>query len=117
MRLLILLWVLAAPLLVALPASAGMRLIMFEQEWCSWCARWHQEVGDAYPTTEEGRRAPLLRVDIDDGVPEGVTLARRATFTPTFVLVSEGHEIGRIEGYPGEDFFWAMLGRLLEKAP
>jgi len=24
--------------------------------------------------------------------------------------------LGRIEGYPGEDFFWGLLARLLEKA-
>ena len=34
-------------------------------------------------------------------------------FTPTFVLVDDGREIGRIEGYPGEDFFWGLLERLL----
>jgi hypothetical protein len=28
----------------------------------------------------------------------------------------EGQEAGRIEGYPGEDFFWGLLGRMLEEA-
>ena len=34
-------------------------------------------------------------------------------FTPTFVLVDGNREIGRIEGYPGEDFFWGRLERLM----
>jgi hypothetical protein len=106
-----------AVLSLAAPAAAEMRLIMFEQEWCSWCKRWHREVGDAYPLTEEGRRAPLLAIDMDDGVPEGVVLVSKAVYTPTFVLVSDGVEVGRIEGYPGEDFFWMLLGQLLETAP
>jgi hypothetical protein len=47
--------------------------------------------------------------------PEGVTLASRPRFTPTFIVVQDGAEIGRIEGYPGEDFFWGLLGRILER--
>jgi hypothetical protein len=35
-------------------------------------------------------------------------------FTPTFVLINNGQEQARIEGYPGEDFFWPLLTRLLE---
>ncbi len=41
----------------------------------------------------------------------------QAQYIPTFVLIDEGKEVGRIEGYPGEDFFWGMLGKLLEKLP
>ncbi len=90
---------------------------MFEEEWCHWCAQWNKDVGVVYDKTEEGRRAPLIRVDIHGAFPEGVALASRPQYTPTFVLVDEGREVGRIEGYPGEDFFWGLLGRLLEKLP
>jgi hypothetical protein len=30
-------------------------------------------------------------------------------YSPTFVVVMDGREIGRIEGYPGEAFFWGLL--------
>ncbi len=36
-------------------------------------------------------------------------------FTPTFVLVENGVELARIEGYPGEDFFWGLLGMILKQ--
>ncbi|MGG7568450.1 hypothetical protein ACQ5SO_20035 [Rhodovulum sp. DZ06] len=100
----------------AAPARAA-ELIMFEEHGCMWCARWNEEVGDAYHLTAEGRRAPLVRRDIHDGPPEGVTLSIRPGFTPTFVLVENGLEVGRIEGYPGEDFFWPMLNALLARLP
>jgi hypothetical protein len=29
----------------------------------------------------------------------------------------EGREIGRIVGFPGEDFFWPMLAQMLGKVP
>jgi hypothetical protein len=112
---------LAAALLLAAAAPGGgaaaADLLMFEEAGCVWCTRWNTEIGAAYPFTEEGRRAPLIRRDISDGPPDGVRLAGRAVFTPTFVLVDAGEEVCRIEGYPGEDFFWPMLGMLLERLP
>lgn len=109
-------WVLAAMLLLATRAGAA-ELLMFEEPGCHWCARWHEEVGDAYPLTAEGRTAPLRRLDLADGAPEAVTLAERPRYSPTFVLVDNGVEVGRIEGYPGEDFFWGLLGSMIERLP
>jgi hypothetical protein len=98
------------------PARAEMILLMFEEPGCVWCRRWTEDVGGEYPITPEGQAAPLMRVQLHDPVPEGITLASPPRFTPTFVLVQDGAEIGRIEGYPGEDFFWGLLGRILERA-
>jgi thioredoxin-related protein len=109
---------LMAAVLIGLPvaAAAETALLMAEEAGCIWCARWNAEVGDAYEKTAEGRAAPLERYDIHEGAPEGVELARRVVFTPTFILVRDGQEIDRIEGYPGEDFFWGLLNIMLEKA-
>ena len=98
-----------------IPAKA-MELLMFEEHGCPWCARWNTDVGGVYAESEEGLRAPLRRLDIADQPVPGVEMARRAHYTPTFVLVDEGREIGRIEGYPGADFFWGLLRRMLREA-
>ncbi len=105
-------------LLVALtaPATAEVRLLMIEQAGCDWCAQWDAEVGSVYAKTEEGKRAPLIRHDIFEPLPAHISLDRRAQYTPTFVLLEAGAEVGRIEGYPGEDFFYGLLQRLLERA-
>ena len=42
---------------------------------------------------------------------------RPVTFTPTFILLQNRHEVGRITGYPGEGHFWALLDELLQKLP
>ncbi|MGJ8605700.1 MAG: thioredoxin family protein [Marivita sp.] len=101
------------------PAWAGSvlaepYLVMVDQPGCVYCERWHAEIGPAYPKTAEGQFAPLIRADLREGPPEGVTYARRVLFTPTFVLIENGQEQARIEGYPGEDFFWPLLTKLLE---
>ncbi len=90
-------------------------LVMMEEEGCGWCERWREEVGVVYDRTPEGQVAPLRLVDVHEPLPKDLQFLKPAYFTPTFILVSEGREIGRIQGYPGEDFFWALLGQLLTK--
>lgn len=97
--------------LLAVPAAAA-ELVMVEEPGCVWCARWNAEIGPAYPKTTEGRFAPLRRVDIRD-LPPDLTVARRVRFTPTFLLVENGQELARLEGYPGDQFFWPLLAGLL----
>ncbi|SMX47642.1 hypothetical protein MAA8898_03716 [Maliponia aquimaris] len=93
--------------------ASDLRLIMVEQPGCAYCAAWDDQIAPAYPHTAEGRFAPLVRADLHMGPPEGVTYARRVSFTPTFILVEDGREIARMEGYVGEDFFWPVYAKLL----
>ncbi|MGJ8628407.1 MAG: hypothetical protein ACSHXB_15710 [Sulfitobacter sp.] len=99
--------------LTALPAWA-VELVMVDQRGCIYCERWEAEIGPIYPKTSEGRFAPLRRVDIR-AVSDDVTLKRRVVFTPTFLVVEDGVELTRLEGYPGEAFFWPLLDEILRK--
>ena len=101
-------------LILPLPLRAETLLLMAEQAGCRYCEAWDKEIAPIYPKTAEGQAAPLRRADIRD-LPQDIDLARPVAFTPTFILVTDGMETGRIEGYPGEDFFWALLARLIEE--
>jgi len=99
-----------------LPAGArSAELIMIEEPGCPWCRAWDEQIGIAYPKTEEGRRAPLRRVDLSEPWPEDLKDVRRERVTPTFILVDAGKEVARLRGYPGENFFWPLLGEMLDK--
>jgi hypothetical protein len=98
------------------PASAA-ELLMFRTAGCPWCAAWDRQIAPAYPNTELGRRAPVRFVDMDRHEAPGATLRSPPRYSPTFVLVDDGREVGRIEGYPGEDFFWGLLERLIARLP
>ena len=89
---------------------------MVEKAGCMWCEHWNKEIAPIYPKTEEGKRAPLRRIDKDAALPEDIKPSRGFFYTPTFLLVVNGVEQGRIEGYPGEDFFWGLLGQMINKA-
>ena len=98
-----------------LPAVADTYLLMAEEQGCYWCARWNEEIAHIYPKTDEGKTAPLRRYDLHSETPN-VALERRVHYTPTFILVEDGQEVGRIEGYPGEDFFWGLLTMMFNRA-
>ncbi len=95
--------------------ARAAELVMFEQAGCAWCEAFDREIAPIYGKTEEGRRAPLRRVDIAQNLPPDLAYLEVERLTPLFVLVDRGHEIGRIRGYPGEDHFWGLLGVLMKK--
>ncbi|WP_281858729.1 hypothetical protein [Litoreibacter halocynthiae] len=99
----------------AISAHAA-QLVMVEQDGCHWCAQWNKEIAPAYPNTTEGQRAPLRRVDLRD-LPDDIVFTSKPVFTPTFVLVEDGKELARLEGYAGDQFFWFLLGKMLDAHP
>lgn len=94
--------------------SHAAELQMYRRDGCPWCRAWDREVGPVYGKTDLGRRIPLRMVDLDRERP-AAALKSPIIYTPTFVLVEGGREIGRIEGYPGDSFFWGLLDRLVEQ--
>ena len=113
---------LALALLFAAPWSApgsaqAAELVLFETLGCPWCLAWDQEVGVVYHKTAEGWTAPLRRLDIGDPRPPDLAALPDIIYTPTFVLMDGGRDVGRILGYLGEDQFWGLLGELLARLP
>jgi len=111
----------AAVWFLALVTLAGAvdaaELVMYRRAGCPWCALWDREIGPIYPKTDIGRRIPLRIVDLDRGDDPAVHLRSPVRYVPTLVLVENGEEVGRIEGYPGEAFFWGLLENLVERLP
>jgi hypothetical protein len=103
------------------PAAAGpdsgLRLLMIEQAGCAYCVAFNRDVAPIYEKTEHGATAPLFHADLREDMPEGITLASRPYVTPTFILVGpDGHELSRMTGFPGEDFFWPYIAQMIEEA-
>jgi thioredoxin-related protein len=107
---------LAAVMLYAAPLRAA-ELLMLEQPGCVWCAQFNAEIAPAWPKTEEGKRAPLRRVDITEPWPEDLAGVQKERFTPTFILMENGQEIARLRGYVGDEFFWYRIGEMIALLP
>ncbi|WP_224825748.1 hypothetical protein [Cognatishimia sp. MH4019] len=101
--------------LVSPVLAEPFKLVMVEQVGCHWCEKWDAEVAPEYPKTAEGQAAPLERVMIRMLPLDGLETTSRVVYTPTFLLVRDGVELARIEGYPGEDFFWGLLARMIDE--
>lgn len=100
---------------LAVANARAAELVMFEEAGCPWCATFNREIGPVYAKTDEGKRAPLRRVDLSRALPPDLSFIAIERLTPLFVLIDKGREIGRIRGYPGEDNFWGLLGAMIKK--
>lgn len=94
-------------------AAGAAELVMFQQAGCPYCAQFDREIAPIYGRTDEGKAAPLRRVDIHAPIPDDLKSIAVERITPVFALVENGREIGRIRGYPGEDNFWGLLAGMI----
>jgi len=123
LRLPLLLAPLLLPLLVSglvvssASAAASAELLMFEENHCPYCEQWKAEVGVIYAKTPQGKQAPLVSLDLYADWPARYRSLREIQYSPTFIVWHDEREIGRIVGYPGEDFFWGLLDQILARLP
>jgi hypothetical protein len=101
------------PLLAGASISHAAELLFVERAGCPYCAKWDREVSRPYANSDEGKRAPLRRHALENGQPAGI--ASPVRFTPTFILMEDGREIGRIIGYMDDHSFWGLLAPLMAK--
>ncbi len=89
---------------------------MFESASCTWCQRWHDEIGEIYPKTSDARCAPLRRVDLGDPRPIDLAEIKGVIYTPTFVLIDDGREIARWLAIPAKIFSGQFLPITLQNS-
>ena len=94
-------------------AGSGLGLIMVDDAGCRYCRKFDAEIGGGYSRTAQGRFAPLVKVRRKS---HELSNFNPVIYTPTFILVRRGDELGRISGYPGAEYFYAELDTLLAKA-
>lgn len=106
----------AAALLVSSVASVqAAELVMVDMRSCSYCAKFRHDVAPTYNSTASGQAAPLRLVSPLKKWPADLAGVRPAPFTPVFILVDRGREIGRFAGYTNAQAFWAQLEPLIAK--
>jgi len=92
-------------------------LVYFGSSACSVCEAWDREVGEIYAKTDESKVLPLRHQDIHDPKPDDIAFIKGIIYTPTFVAIEKGREVGRIVGYMGDFFFWEQVGGLIKELP
>ncbi|MBC8130409.1 MAG: thioredoxin family protein [Rhizobiaceae bacterium] len=98
---------------MACQSASAAELLMFHQKACAFCDAFKREIAPDYPRSQAGALAPLRLVDIWESRTGGIEGLEPAVFTPTFVLVEGGREIGRMLGYPGQRYFYPEIQSLI----
>lgn len=93
--------------------AAATALVMVEDAGCPYCARFDRETRESYERSAEGRFAPLIR---RRRASADIGFIKNVVYSPTFVLLVEGREVGRIVGYQGQELFWMEMAVLMRKA-
>lgn len=96
-------------------AAAEARLIMVTSEYCPYCQAWERDVGVVYDKSPYATKLPLSRVKIGSKMPDNVAIEKPVIGTPTFLIIRNGREIDRQNGYiNAEMFFWWLSEHKIE---
>lgn len=109
-----------AAALVALALSSAAQaaeLIFVQADGCIHCIRFNRQMAAPYRASESGRKVPLRDVDLAKRWPADLGQVDRPPYTPVFILVEDGRELGRFNGYLGPKQFNREVKRLLRRLP
>lgn len=105
-----------AVLALGLPGVArAAELVYFHSESCTVCEQWNEEIGAVYGKTSEAKRLTLRRISVHDDLPADLSFVKGVVYTPTFVIVDQGREVGRMVGYITDYFFWEQVGLQIKR--
>ena len=99
-----------------LPAS-NLELIVMEAPGCTYCDIFRRDVLPSYQASERGKDVPIRFLDINDASPEEIGLDSPVDIVPTFVVLKDHKEVGRIPGYMGPESFFHSINHLISRAP
>lgn len=97
-------------------AAPIAELVVVSATNCAYSTFFARDVAPAYEQTTLAARAPLRWLNVKSPRLARLGLARPVVVTPTVLLVVEGREAARIEGYPGPENFLALVAAMLRDA-
>lgn len=101
----------AATLTLSFVSVQAAELLMFEHKGCVVCKKFKAEMLPKYLKSKFAKDMPIRSIIGDDPDPyKGLELKGFPfIYSPTFVLVQDGKELVRIQGFTGEKLFWQQM--------
>lgn len=99
----------------SLSVASAAQLVYVEWKDCGYCKVFNRQMAWAYASSSVGKKIPLRRVDILRRWPADLKRVNRPSYTPVFILVESGREVGRFDGYTNPQGFTSNLQRLLQR--
>lgn len=98
------------------PPPGNIQLVVMEAPGCIYCDIFRRDVLPSYQVSERGKDTPVRFVDVNDVAKTGIELQSPIDILPTFVIVKDNHELGRIPGYMGPEDFFHSINYLLSSS-
>lgn len=98
----------------AMPVLAARELIMITSRYCPFCMAWERDIGVIYEKSPYADHLPLTRIDIGSDLPADMRISYDLRGTPTFLILENRAEIGRIIGYSDAELFWWQISEYAE---
>ena len=97
-------------------AEVRGKLLYFYSDTCAYCKAWENEIANIYLKTEFEDQFRLSFIDFSsDADFEKYGISKTVKVTPTFIFVKDKTEVGRIEGYNGQELFWWQVDEIIKK--
>ena len=91
------------------------KLLYFYSDTCAYCKAWENEIANIYLKTEFEDEFQLSFIDFFFNVDlEKYGISKIVKVTPTFIFVKDKTEVGRIEGYNGQELFWWQVDDIIK---
>lgn len=97
--------------------SETIEVLVFETESCLYCRVFRRDVVPQYRQSKRAKVAPLRFVDAHKADLDRLGLKRPVTIVPTVVVLRDGREAGRINGYMGPEPFFHMMSQIVRSVP
>jgi thioredoxin-related protein len=98
------------------PHLGNMQLVVMEADGCVYCNIFRRDVLPSYEASERGKDLPVRFIDVNDVETARIELQSPIDILPTFVIVKDNREIGRIPGYIGPEDFFHSINYLLSSS-
>lgn len=99
-----------------LPPAGNLQLVVMEAPGCIYCTIFRRDVLPSYEVSERGKEMPVRFIDVNDVEQSGIGLDAPIDILPTFVVIRDNHEVGRIPGYMGPENFYHSINYLLSSS-
>lgn len=97
----------------AQPTAVTQELIVLEAPNCIYCAIFRRDVLPNYQKSKRAAELPIRFLDLNDPAADQLKLSSSVTIVPTVVLMRDGSEAGRIDGYWGPEAFFQSISRMM----
>lgn len=99
------------------PVAEAIEIVVMEAPGCIYCSLFRRDVLPSYEASKRARSVPVRFLDVNDLEKSNLDLDGPVDIVPTFVVLKDRREMGRVPGYVGPENFFHALNHILGQAP